>query len=502
MGPDPRPRLAVVDFEPEPGTDERDTWIPLAFEELLARRLRRVPDLTVIPPIRLHQARRELQQPGGPLPPWPEVVQALGATHVLIGRGTGPSHDVVLKLSLGHIHTTWPVADNGFVRPGRFADVLDISTRWVLEQLKLPDLPDGARARVFAPLPESLNAVESYARAVGAFRADDPRAALQLAGEAVSHDPRFRPALGLLAQLELQAGPEGLQSAARHLRYLNDMARAAGDDCDRANAELALSLLHQAEGFPDAARTRADTAQRLAGELRDVYAEVAALSWLADLHVTWPAPTDPPPAPEAVRGFQQAKLREAVAYQRALLKLLGDINDRIGALPAMSKLALMLERLEDPQAALEAHKQTLKLAMELGSRRHTATAWLYLGEWYRKQSRWDEAVTALEECLDAADETTRPQVRVVLGNVYFARGSYEKALAEFQQAYEKLKDQPDLGRRFVCLREMARTHAALGQTKDALAAFDQAIELARALELSEVDGLRAERDALGAGPPR
>ena len=87
---DGRPRLAVVGFESDANGDPRDAWIPVALEELLARRLQRVPTLLALPTVRLYQARAELADPNT-TPPWRDVVRGLGAQYLVSGfcRGNG-----------------------------------------------------------------------------------------------------------------------------------------------------------------------------------------------------------------------------------------------------------------------------------------------------------------------------------------------------------------------------------------------------------------------------
>ena len=52
--------ILVGGFEPQPGIDARDQWLATAAEETLSWRLRRVKGLIAMPPMRAHQARREI----------------------------------------------------------------------------------------------------------------------------------------------------------------------------------------------------------------------------------------------------------------------------------------------------------------------------------------------------------------------------------------------------------------------------------------------------------
>ncbi len=489
---EPRPRVAVVGFEPDAAGDQRDAWLATAFEELLTWRLRRVPALIAIPTIRLHQGRLELQEPDAPPPPWPKVAGGLGATHILSGRCIGSATAVGLELTLVRISDPTTTPDRVAIPAGRLFDVVDEATRWVLARFDATELPESVAKRVFAPPSRSLSAVEYFAQATAAAREERLREALRWATRSVESDDRFRPGLGLLAQLELQTGPAGRESAAGRLRVLSDLARREGDAPDRANAELALSLLSQTEGASEAAHTRAQTALTLAVENGDVYSQVAALGWLADLYVTWQPAAGANLTEDTRQRLEHDNLERAVQRQRALLGLLDRLGDSIAALPAASKLALAYERLGDANGALEVHQRTLRTAQALGSRRHEATALIYLGQWYRNHERWQEAIDALNRCLELADAKSKPAVRIALGGVYQAMRSPEQALAQFDQAHQQLRNTDDLPNQVTCLREMARLRMLLGRRQEAITAIQEAIDIAHAMEAPEEESLRAE----------
>jgi tetratricopeptide (TPR) repeat protein/TolB-like protein len=486
------PRLAIVDFASPTDGDPRDAWMTTAFEELLSRRLRRVPGLTVIPTVRLYQARRELQQPGQPLPPWPDVVNALGATHILLGQCSGSGKNIQLHVTLVHRNTNFPATDNGKARPGRFFELLDIVTRWTIEQIGLPEPEPAVQTQLYAPPASSLNAVEYHARALAAWRNDDPRNARRYAGEALSADNQFAPALALLGHLEMPAGASGLTAAYRRFQLLSHLARRNADSLDQSNAELGLSMILRAEGHLDAAKARADTALKLARASDDLYAEIAALSWLSDLSIAWPIPADADPAQRKEQLRQH--LEQAAALEQTVFDKLRSVRDNVGALTVVSKLALINERLDRAPAAHDLHKEALRLAMLLNSRRHQATAWLFLGQCYRNQEQWPRAIAALTSCLEFADPKAQPQVRVALASVYQSMQEPAKALEQFETALSKLRQQepPDLGQQFVCLREIAQLRHQSGNAAAAITALQEAVDLAHVLELPQHGDLAAQ----------
>lgn len=489
----------MVGFEAQPDGDPRDAWLPVAFEELLTWRLRRVPGLIAIPTVRLYQGRLELQEPGGPPPPWPQVARGMGAGYLLSGRCHGPDSAVGLELTWSRIDEAETGSATGpqrvTVPEGRLFDVLDEATRWVQARLKPGDLDEPALKAALALPTRSATAVEYYARAHAATREEKLPAALRYAAEAARSDSRFRAAIGLLAQLEMRLGPAGLDSAASRLRIVSDLARIDGDGLDRVQAELGLSQISGAAGAFDAACTRAETALALAFEQGDIYGQMGVINWLCDLYVTRTPPPGVTLSDEARRTFVRENLRRAAEWQHTLLEMLDALHDRIAGLPATSKLALIYERLGETERAFELHQQTLAIATALNSRGHQAAAWMYLGQWYRDRERWPEALDALSRCVVLADESAKPAVRVVLGGVYQAMKLPEEALGQFEQAYAEVRKGDDLANQFACLRGMARLRKQLGKREAAITALQDAIDIAHVLELPEEKTLREDLQA-------
>lgn len=483
---DPRPRLVIAGFEPAPDGDERDAWIATALEELLTYRLRRVPALRTVPTVRAYQGRQELKGPG-PAPPWPAVAGALGADLLCAGRCRGTAARAVVELELRRLGPGGAPAAAVALPEARLPEALDAATRWLLESAGLENLPEPVAARVFAAPSRSLNAIEYYARATLAARAEQLSEALRCARESIASDLHFRPAQALLAQLELRAG--ALPAAGARWRALAAAARRADDALDRAQAELGQCLVAQVERSFDAARTRAETALELLVAERDPYGQLATLNVLCDLHLTRPPPGPDTPAAERERLVAE-NLAQAAAWQARALELLEALGDRVGALPATSKLALICERLDRLDDALALHQRTLALAEELGAPRHAATAWLYIGQCHRRRERWSDALDALNRCLALAEEPARPGVRIILGGIYLDMQQPAEALAQFTAAEAQLAGGPDLAQRFTCLHQSALARWQLGRRDEAIATLQQAIDVAHALELPDERALR------------
>ncbi len=259
-------------------------------------------------------------------------------------------------------------------------------------------------------------------------------------------------------------------------------------------------MLLQAQGAFDAAYQRAEMALELADEEGDVYGELAALTALTDAYLLRRIPAGTEASEAARRTFTHESLKKAAEWQRILLDKLAVLNDVLAELPEANKLALICEKLEQPEEALELHQRTLALANQLQSRRHQATAWLYLGEWHRKQRRFGESVEALKRCLALADEDSKPEVRIALGGVYQAMQQDAEALQQFELAWEQVRKTDELPRHLVCLREIADVRMRLGQRDNALAALQEALDVAHALELrGEEARLREQLEQWRAG---
>ncbi len=488
-----RPLIVVAGFTyPETG-DPRDAWIATALEELLAWRLRRVPELITVPTVRIHQARRELSDEEETPPDWPRVASMLGATTLLTACAEGSAEAITLRLRLGP-----PAApDSGpqtKIGPASLPATLDEATRWVLEQLDAAPLPAEIGQRILVRPSASLSALEYYARAVSAARSERPRDALYYAQEAIGYDVRFRPALLLLAQLESRVSREGRLNAIRRLRVVNELARLAEDPLDRAETEMLLGLLTNLTASAEAAFTRFETALALACEQGDPYGRIAASGALGDLYMSLAPPRNAEWTPQQIDAFRKRNLRRAAEWHSLVLEELEKLGDAVARAPAASRLALIYEQLGEEQAALDLHQRTLAAAIRTGSRRSQATAWMFLGQWHRRQEQWPQAIEATKRCLELAAPASRPAARMALAEIYGAMSPPDPAgaLREYEQAFEEYRAGADLNARLLCLRQIARLRRELGQRERALAALREALDLARALEAPEEEQLRQQ----------
>jgi tetratricopeptide (TPR) repeat protein len=491
--------IAVAGFELAPGADERDTWMPVAIEEVLAWRLRRVPGLLTAPAVRVHQARRELQEEGAEPPPWPRVVEAMGPNYMLTGRCAGPPFEATLHLAILEVV---PAASDLGSRPsassaqtrvrgeidlpgGKMFDLLDAATRWALEQFEIRDVPQPVQEMIFGPPCRSPSALEYYARAVSAARANDLRTAYDYAARSLAYDERFRLALALIVQLEIQSGPAGQNSVGRHLREWAALARIDSDSVDRSAAELGLGAVLHMEGAFDAAYQRYENALAMAYVDDSPYGQMMAANSLADLFLSRRLPPQPVLPEAQLRTLAEQDLRTAAAWQEIALDLAAALGDVVSEAPIANKLALTQEKLGEWEAAIAMHQHSLATAQRVGSRQSAATAWLCLAQAYQRAGKGKEALAAGQHSLEVASSGFQPMVRIVIGGSYRMLEQPEAALAEYEQAYRKLRETDDLSSQLVCVRGIADLRMKLGRRSEAIGALKEAIEVAHALAATE-----------------
>jgi tetratricopeptide (TPR) repeat protein/TolB-like protein len=492
--------LVVVGFRADEQLDPRDGWVPTAVEETLAWRLRRVPALTVVPTVRSHQARQELaEKEGDPPAEWSRVVRVLGAKQWLKGSCAGTPHAFILTLEL--IRTDQPDVKPAQVRlgPGRLFDVIDEATRWALRQLGIARINTTTEELIFAPPSASPSALQYYAKALGAARSDNLRDGAYYIERAVDYDPTFCPALMLMAKIELRSSAATRVRAGLHLRQIKQLAVDRGDALTEAEFELAQGLLLLMTRSFDAARQRFEAALAATFERGDPYGQITAMDSLCDLWLSYEPPARGELPAEALRRFNEQKLRRAAEWQVLVLEMLRQLGDVVAEAPAANKLALIYERLNESELALEMHKQTVAASQKTGSVRNEATGWLFLGQWYRRQERWQEALEATSRCLALAADEAKPAVRIALAEIYRGLSLPREALGQYEAAYEALADGDDLMSQFRCLQGTAELRMELGERRAAIEKLAEALDVAQVLGLAEKETIRKQLEQWKSG---
>lgn len=488
--------LAVVGFRGDEALDPRDVWMPLAIEETLARRLRRVPTLIVIPTTRTHQARQELaENEKDPAVPWPRVVRLLGAKLWLRGTCVGTPHALTLNLELIRVGDSDDKPATAQIGPGRLFDVIDEAMRWSLGCLDVTRIDTATEAIIFAPPATSPSALEYYAKALSAARRKNLRDGAYYVERAVGYDPTYRPALLLMAKIALRGSAATRARAEPLLARTKQLATQNGDMLDQAESQFTQGLLLMSTRSFDEARQRFESEHASAIERNDIYGEIAALSCLCDLWLSYQPPASAELPEDERRRLRRQNLRHAAESQLRVLAALTRLGDVIAEVPAASKLALIYEELEEPERALEAHQRTLDTAKKSGSLRNQATAWLLLGKWYRKHERQQEAREAMTRCLGLVPENAKPAIRIILAEVCRGMSLSREALDQYQAAYEATRasyDETSLMNQFLCLRGIAELRMEQGQRKDAIQALQEALDIAEVQKLTEENAIRQQ----------
>ena len=255
---DPQPGIAVLGFRSVPGTDARDTWIPVGVMETLGWRFERIPGLVATPTVRLLQARAELASTtdGKPdAPDWRKIASVVGAKRMLTGECSGYSSKLTLKLDLTNVGDGKSLATTQ-IGPGPFFKVVDDATRWTLEQCGVTGLSSDEERLIFSPPARSSSSVEYYAKAVQAAAARQGSEMLFNLTESIGFDAGYRPALLMQAQVDARRGPNGRAAAITKLRAAQRIVKIENDWRDDLDIELMLGRLVLGSGSLDAADER------------------------------------------------------------------------------------------------------------------------------------------------------------------------------------------------------------------------------------------------------
>jgi tetratricopeptide (TPR) repeat protein len=489
-----RLRVAVGGFTNDQTVEPRDAWLATAIEESLAFRLARVPGLIVVPPPRMHQARRELTDDGESPPTAADLARALGAQVLISGRCGGHSDSVTLELQIsrlsGQPNQSEP-SDSLSIRCGKLLEVLDRATEAVLDKLNAGKLQPSALQRVAAATTRSPSALEYHARALEAARAEQFEDAYHYARRALEYDEEYRPALATLAQLEIQGGPPAHPSAGRHLFRLMELARQADDPVDRAAAELGQGVILHVSGAFEAAYLRYESALALSFQYDLPYGQLAALNSIVELCLTRRMPPQVQPSADQAQRYVRQNLLEAGCWQQVALDLVTELEDAVGQMTAALRLALIYERLDETEAALGLHRQALALAQRLGSRRNQATGWLHIAQCLQRDQKLTEAVEAMRHCLELAPTDLQPAARLALAGIHQKMSQPEQALSELEQAWSLLRAGGSLESQLRCARDVAILRRQLGRTEAALEALREASQIAHALGSPEEPVLKS-----------
>jgi tetratricopeptide (TPR) repeat protein len=479
--------IAIVGFSTTKDTDARDTWMATAVEETLCTRMRRVPGLVVMPTVRAYLGRRELEASRAKSADWADVLAHLGVKRRVVGvvSGTAGACRIELTLSAGNVESR-----KSEFGPGKLFAVLDEATVWLIDQLSDARLDSDLRSSILTPAGETASVLEYYAKAVLSARNDDAREASYYLDRALQYKTAPLGAHLMMAEIELRLSPEARVTASARLRHVQELARARKDSLSEIEVELVQSTILMATGSYDSALTRLERALNLSNELGDVYGRIGVLNAMCDVYLRREARPDADVARDKVEAFRAEQLHKAAAVLETVLSLLDGLGDQIAASPTCNRLALIYERVDETDKSLAMHLRTLAIARELGAPQMQATALMFLGQWYKRQQRFDDARGALQECVSLASPHTRPKVRIALADVLAEQGDTSGAAREYEAAYEVLFEGEDLPNQLLCLERLATLRELAGDREGARKALLDAIDIAEVLELPREKELR------------
>jgi tetratricopeptide (TPR) repeat protein len=211
-----------------------------------------------------------------------------------------------------------------------------------------------------------------------------------------------------------------------------------------------------------------------------------------------------------------ASLEEAVA-------VLEKTSDRVNTAIALGNLGLVHGRISNFRLALEFHERALAVKREIGDRRQVALTLDNIGRNHAALGALDKATEFHEQALGLAEDgKDRAQVAWTLGNLGLVRAAKGKRAIEegdepggmkllaeavdfHRRALEIGESMKDGGGIARSLEKLGRAHAALGESKEALATLDRAIAAAESLRSNQALFQALEASAgerLRAGQPR
>src|SRR5262249_11622818 len=155
--------------------------------------------------------------------------------------------------------------------PAPLFDLLNDATRALLSKAGIPRLDQTLEPVLLSPPCSTPSALEYYAKAILAMRADSARDAFYYADRMVEYDPQFRQGQLFFAQLELRLRSNDRAKTAVRLRRLSEAARAANDPLDATEIEYAQGMLQMMTHALEPAQLRFESALQAARASQDPY---------------------------------------------------------------------------------------------------------------------------------------------------------------------------------------------------------------------------------------
>jgi tetratricopeptide (TPR) repeat protein len=149
---------------------------------------------------------------------------------------------------------------------------------------------------------------------------------------------------------------------------------------------------------------------------------------------------------------------------------------------AIKRLLNKTKRVDkDTLLAMEYHKLFLERGTHTKAPRIQYYSASRLGGYYNEKADYERAfkysAISLKASIEAKDTSYMIRSHVLLGNVYFQLGIYDKSLKLYQEAKELAQKIDDQSSELVCLANISNIRVKLGRNEDALEAYNTTLSL-------------------------
>jgi tetratricopeptide (TPR) repeat protein len=454
------PRFFVPDFRSSDGGDET-SWVALAVSECLRERLRRSTLTTAVSEMRTAGVLSRWSGTAGPTVE--EAVRTaafLGADFAVTAQVGKAEGGYAGQIQLHPAKAGAQAASKPL--QGRSVRVLlDAATRAVLDMSGVQPT-DAQRQRIAAIPHGSDSAIEYYAKAIRALRAGKPTDSLHYISESIQYDNSFSPSIKLLGQMNFAARNDR-ETLAIYERLLRQ-AKVEENPVDEIFAMTQIGIAHQRRSELDVAEKYYQVALQKAAQIGLSDQETLVLGALASLRV------------------DQKKRDEAMALLRQRLAMLEAQGDRLALGPACMTLALVHSAKNEIPQALDLLKRAAQYADEVGLPSDKATALFQIGEIYKEQGRFDEALQAYDQSLKFSDELEAGSACRQIAEIYEKQGKFDEALAMLRKAEAVLSKRKAYVQQSNCLARIARLLVKQGNSAKGVETMAEAVEILRDLK--------------------
>jgi signal transduction histidine kinase/DNA-binding response OmpR family regulator/uncharacterized protein HemY len=185
---------------------------------------------------------------------------------------------------------------------------------------------------------------------------------------------------------------------------------------------------------------------------------------------------------------EQNQYEEAIALYIKSLKLFEDQKDLKGQTQALSNISNIHNLIGDTDRALDYAMQSLETAKTAKVQSSIAYSYRLLGRIYRKQKKLDEALNAYNEALTIYNalhyKRDVTETESSIGNIYFDKGDFQKAIDHYQRYLAAAKSQSDSTMMAYAYLSLGNTLLYLKEYRNARAYMDTVIVISEKRNLT------------------